>query len=141
MSHMLLQASQLRNMRLCFLIQPMACTAPASKRRTAMALTTMQWVRPRLNTQRAQAPIGWEGWSSLMVTLQHNTVFKRQVPDLATQGAQAAIGQEGCNSPMDTITMQVLLTDTLLFLFSLTVFVCHIIALFARSSHSMYGWP
>ncbi len=58
-----------------------------------------------------------------MVILLLTVMFVRRNLDLATQGAQAAIGQKGCNSPMGTISMQVLLTDTLYFLFlSLTVF-------------------
>jgi hypothetical protein len=139
---MLLQESQLRSMHLCFLTQPMACTTPANRRQTAMVPTTMLLVQPNLNTQRAQAPIGWGGWSSQMVMLLHTTMFVRQNPDLATQRAQAAIGREGCNSPMDIVTMQVLMTDTLCFLFfSLAGFFCHITSLFAKSSHSMYGLP
>ena len=65
-----------------------------------------------------------------MVTLLPITMFVRQ------------IGWEGCNSPMGTISMQVLLTDTLLFLlFYLNAFVCHVTPLFAKSSHCMYGVP
>ena len=73
-----------------------------------------------------------------MVILLLTVMFVRRNLDLATQGAQAVIGQEGCNSPMDSITMQVLLSDTLLFLlFSLAGFVCHITPLFAKSLHSI----
>lgn len=122
-------------MHLCCPRQLKACTPTTNKRQTAMAPTPMQWVPPPLNTQRAQAPIQWEGWSSPMVTLLHITMVVRRNLDLATQGAQAAIGQEGCNSPMGLIAMQVLLTDTLLFLFfSLAVFVCHITPLFTKGS-------
>ena len=57
-----------------------------------------------------------------MVTLLHTTMSVRRNLDLDTQGAQAAIGQEGCNGPIYSISMQVLLTDTLcLLFFSLTV--------------------
>ena len=78
-----------------------------------------------------------------MVTLLPITMCVRlRNLDLATQGAQAAIVREGCNSPMGTISMQVLLTDTLCFLFcSLTVSVCHIPPDFAKGSHCMYGMP
>ena len=121
-SHVLLQGSLLRSMRLCFLRQSTACTTTASRRRTAMALTTMQWMRPHLSTLRAQAPIGWGGWSSLMVILLHTTMFVRQNLVLATQGAQAAIREEGGNSPMDIINMQVLLLDLMLLVLLLDCF-------------------
>ncbi len=41
---------------------------------------------------------------------------------------------------MGTISMQVLLTDTLyLLFFSWAGFICQVTPLFAKSSHSMYG--